>query len=737
MNGAAEALEPPAAATLRGALLSPSWYRVAALVPRLVPQARWARHRYRGSTWFVLSDGTRGRSHRLSPAARFVVAGMDGTRSVQQLWALADAQLGERAPTQDELIQLLAQLHAADLLLCDLNPDAAELFERGRRQRRQQAWQRFGNPVSIRIPLFDPDRLLERLWIWLRPLWNRWGLALWLAVVLPALVLAAMQARELTHNLADRAMAPANLLALVLLFPLLKVLHELGHGLAVKARGGEVHEVGLMLLVLMPVPYVDATASSAFPDKRDRALVAAAGMAVELFVAALALYFWLLAEPGLARSLAFNTLLLAGVTTLLFNGNPLLRYDAYYILADLIEMPNLATRANRHVGTRLAQRLFGARDLQGEAVHGRERAWLVGYAVASFAYRVWITIVIVWFIAAQFFVIGVLLALWAVVTMAVLPLVRTLRLMFAHPALQPVQGRVRWVSGGAAVALVLLLAGLPWPQASYSEGVAWLPEQALLRAGADGFLVRWVVPPGTRVRHGDVVAEHRDPALAAQREAAAARLAELEAQLAAHWTRHPVEAALTRQAMQREQAALALIEQRQAGLLTLAGSDGVFVAERAADAEGRFHHQGELLGHVVGDAATRAPAVVRAFVPQEHIDLVRSGTLRVEVRLAHAAGELLAARIVREVPAGQDRLPSAALAPAGGGTVAVDPRDAQGLKTLQRGFQFDIELAPRDGQPVRSFFGERAHLRFVHAAEPLAWQWARRVRQLFLGRLHA
>ncbi|NIO11783.1 MAG: peptidase M50, partial [Deltaproteobacteria bacterium] len=133
------------------------------------------------------------------------------------------------------------------------------------------------------------------------------------------------------QNITDRILAPKNLLILWLTFPFLKAFHEFGHGFAVKVKGGEVHEMGIMLLVFTPIPYVDASAASAFRERRERVIVGAAGMMVELFIAALALFVWINIEPGPIRSLAYNVIFIAGVSSILFNGNPLLRYDAYYI----------------------------------------------------------------------------------------------------------------------------------------------------------------------------------------------------------------------------------------------------------------------------------------------------------------------------------------------------------------------------------------------------------------------
>ena len=141
-----------------------------------------------------------------------------------------------------------------------------------------------------------------------------------------------------------------------------------------KAWGGEVHEMGVMLLVLMPVPYVDASASSAFPEKRRRMVVGAAGMIVELFVASIALALWLEMQPGALRAVLFNVMLIAGISTVLFNANPLLRFDGYYILSDWLEIPNLRQRAQQYLGSIFERRLFGMRDAADRGHARRARA---------------------------------------------------------------------------------------------------------------------------------------------------------------------------------------------------------------------------------------------------------------------------------------------------------------------------------------------------------------------------
>jgi putative peptide zinc metalloprotease protein len=201
-------------------LQSSLWYRVSELRPQLVARARLHRHRYRGDVWYLLQDPASGKVHRFAPAARLVLAAMDGRRSVQDLWRLAGKKLGNDAPTQDEMIQLLGQLHGADLLMTDVPPDALELFDRGQRESRAKQRRSWANPMAMRFPLWDPGAFLDRharLW---PLLWGRGAAAVWLLVVLPAPAARCHHTGpELTGNLSDRVLQADNLLLIGVLFP--------------------------------------------------------------------------------------------------------------------------------------------------------------------------------------------------------------------------------------------------------------------------------------------------------------------------------------------------------------------------------------------------------------------------------------------------------------------------------------------------------------------------------------
>lgn len=716
---------------MSGSVMASAWYRVADLKPRLRAHARLHRHRYRGQLWYLLQDPFSSRVHRFSPAARLFIAAMDGRRTVQALWEITNKHLGEQAPTQDEVISLLGQLHAADLLQSDVTPDAAEAFDRGERQERAMRRRTYMNPMAVRIPLWDPDAFLNRISPLIRVLWSRWGGLLWLATVVPALLLVSPHLPELTNNFADRVLGVDNLLLLWIVFPLIKFLHEMGHAAATKRGGGEVHDMGIILLVLIPVPYVEASAAIVFKSKYERAMVGAAGMAVELFIAAIAFYLWLLAEPGLVRAVLFNVMLVAGVSTLIFNGNPLLRYDAYYMLADLLEMPNLANRSLRYWGYLVERYAFGVKASEAPDASNGEKAWLLFYGCASSIYRVLVTVAIALFIAGQFFFIGVVLAIWAVVAMAVVPVVKTLQHVGGSPRLRQHRRRAVAVTGGTVLVLAWLVIAVPAPNRTSAEGVIWLPEQAMVRMGREGFVDTLLVQPGAVVAKGDLLVKSHDVRLEAQIRQSEAKVAELKATYGAQFVADKARAGIVREQLDSELATLALLRNHAEGLLARADSSGTFMSPKAVDMPGRFYKKGELLGYV----AANAPPLVRAVVPQEAVDLVRLATERVSVRFAHRPERVVGGRVVREVPAGEAYLPSRALSTEGGGQLATDPRDQKGAKTMERMFQLDIELTGEHAVD-NAYFGERVYVRFEHPAAPLGLQWYRALRLLFLSHFH-
>ena len=663
--------------------------------------------------------------HRFNPVSHYVIGLMDGYRTVQEIWDSAMVRFGDDAPTQDEMLRLLGQLHSADVLQSEVTPDLAELLRRANRTRKKTRMQMLLSPMSVKIPLIDPDRFLERWLPWYQPLFG-WGAAIiWCLVVGAAIFGAAVHWSELTENLADRVLAPQNLLLIFLTFPVVKLLHEFGHACATKAWGGEVHEMGIMLLVLMPVPYVDATAASSFHETHRRVVVGAAGMLVELFIAALALFLWIEAEPGVVRSVLYNVMLIAGISTVLFNANPLLRFDGYYMLSDMLQIPNLRQRSNQYVGHVVETRMFGAKRPEIEATRS-ERRWFVFYAVTSFIYRNIIMLAIALFIASQYFIIGVILALWVVVGALIVPLVKGLYFLLFHPRLRRHRIRALTTSAAALGLVAAFLFMMPAPLWTTAEGVTWAPEDSQVRVGTDGFVTRVAASPGSFVRRGSTLVETEDPTLPPRIRYLEAQLRFLEARLRAARVIDRVQWELTKEEIASVEAELADARQRERDLTIVSPADGVFNLAVAQDLPDRFLRKGEPLGYVLPETVSS----VRLLVSQDDVGLVRSQTERVRVKLAGRLYETYDAVILREVPGGSYRLPNMALSSSGGGVVAVDPRATNEPKALKRWFEFELTLPENRLHAV----GVRTYVRFEHGSEPIAWRIYRSMRQLFMER---
>jgi putative peptide zinc metalloprotease protein len=708
--------------------LSSSWHRVADLRPQLPEHATVHRHRYRGSVWYVVHDHATGRLHRVSTAAGVAVNAMDGRRTVDELWQSTLTRMGDDAPSQDDFIQLLAQLHAVDLLQTEVTPDSAELLKRSDHAGRAQWLQNIFNPLAVRLRIWHPDKFFDRTIAYVRWLFGWPGMVLWLVTVVPAILLAAQHWRELAEDASDRILAADNLLLIALCYPVIKALHEFGHAYAVKAFGGAVHEIGLMFLVFAPVPYVDASAASEFRSKWRRALVGAAGMTVEIFIAALALYVWLLVEPGMVRAMAYNVMVIAGITTILFNGNPLLRYDGYYILTDVLEIPNLRLRSTRYWGYLAERYIFNLDEASEFAAASGERLWLFLYAPASFLYRIAVMLGIAIFIASQYRFVGIIIAIWGFLTGVALPVGKSFWQVVAGRRLQRQRTRAMLTTFGATAISVIVVFLVPAPLHTKTEGVVWLPETADVRAATDGFVTRLLAKPGQQVRLGEPLIESEDATLAAELDGLRGRVAEFEVRLAAQRFSDRVKAELTATELRQAEAELTSETRHAERLVARSRADGAFVVAKPQDLPGRYFHEGQLIGYVLPSASR----IVRATVGQDDIDLVRSKLRGVSVRLAQRLDEVVSARVIREVPGGSEDLPSKVLGGTGGGALPVDPRDPHGTKSLQRVFQFDLELPAEDASAA---FGSRAYVRFEHRWEPLGQQIWRRARQLLLSRL--
>jgi putative peptide zinc metalloprotease protein len=705
--------------------LSPLWYRLANLRPRLRRHACIHRNIFRGQLWYVLQDRASGRFHRFTPETYFLISLMDGERSMQEVWDIASEKLQEKVLTQDEVIQLLGQLHAADVLYGDVPPDIEELSDRGSRQRNRKLLMSFMNPLALRLRVLDPNDFLDATFPLIRPLLSWFGAILFAAVVGYGSTLAAFHWSALTENVADRVLSAENIVLLLLAYPLIKAVHELGHAYAVKRWGGDVHEIGIMLLVFMPVPYVEASDSMAFQSKWQRAFVGSAGILVEILLAAIAVIVWVNAEEGLARAFAFNVMLIGGVSTLLFNGNPLLKFDGYYVLSDIIEIPNLASRANQYIGYLIQRYAFKVTSATSPVTAPGEGRWLFFYSIASFCYRLFIMVAIVTFVSGQFFIIGTLIAIWAVILMIGVPLGKQAWFLLTSPVLRRNRSRAMVMVGSGLGLAVLALLAVPVPHATVVEGVVWLPGEGIVHAGAEGIVTEVNAAPDSVVGAETALMRLEDPLLRSRVALLELRVRELQSRLENLDLSDLAKAKIVREELRLAGGDLEFARKLLGSLVVLAETSGTLILPEAEDLVGRFIRRGDVVAYVLGSTSP----LVRVIVAEDEADLVRNRTRAVSVRFAGDVSRQFAGEIRREVPALSDTLPSLALSTVGGGRIALDPRDQQQRRVLASLLHLDIGVTDDVRIPR---IGSRVYVRFFHGMEPLAERLYWSLRQVFL-----
>ncbi len=709
-------------------LLSSHWYRIANIKLSLGNHVRVHQHHYRNVTWYILRDETTGKHHRFNQAAYNFIRLIDGQHTINEIWEKLHQELADDAPTQDEVIHLLGTLHFANHLLGNITPDIQELINRRNKERKQSLKSRFGNPLALRFRLLDPDAFLHKYMSYVEPLFSRTAAFISLIIILYATLQMGRNWDLLSNHAVENTLSSYNLFLMWLVYPVIKAIHELGHGFAVKRWGGEVHELGIMLLVLMPVPYVDASAASSFASKYKRIFVGAAGIVVELLLASIALLLWLNIQQGLLSDILFNVMLIGGASTLIFNGNPLLKFDGYFVLADTVEIPGLGPRANKYYAYLLQKYIFKVHTLESPANAPGESFWFIVYAPAAFIYRLFLMIVITLFVANQYFFIGVALAIWVLFIQAVMPVVKLLRHLFGSQILMQQRGRALSITAFTVSVLTAFVFLVPVPLNTATEAVVWMPEKSHVRASANGFVDSLLVKHGEQVSIGDPLIASVDPLLNTQLKLYKAQYRELELKHVALLTEDLVQADITLEELSLIQGRIEHLQEQIAELIIKSPADGEFILMNSSKLEGHFVKQGDPVGYVIN----YDDVSIRVVVPQNAIGLVRQNVEHVELRLVDNMDKTYYSDISREIPAATYMLPSKAFTQQGGGSIRTDPFDTTGIKTKDQYFQFEVAMP--ENLKV-SLVGQRVYVKILHGYESFTMQWYRSFKELFLDEL--
>jgi putative peptide zinc metalloprotease protein len=488
-----------------------------------------------------------------------------------------------------------------------------------------------------------------------------------------------------------------------------------------------VHVMGVLLMIFTPMPFVDATSSWGFRSRWKRILVSSAGMIVELFVAAIMVVVWANTGPGLLHNLAYNMIFIASVSTLIFNLNPLLRFDGYYILSDLVDIPNLQQRANRQLRHLCERYLFGIKTSVSPTERKKEASWLAVFGVASGIYRVIVFSGILLVVADRFFLIGIIMAAVCAVSWVVAPTIKFLQYLASYPALERTRARAVAVTTLGFAALLLLFGVVKFPSHFRAPGVLLARERSQVVTTTGGRLEKLVAAPASFVKRGDPLLEFANPELDIELAHARAAVAELDARIRFAMKDRIADLKPLTMRLEALNQRVQKIETDKASLVVKASHDGIWISPEIGDQVGRWMARGAKLGILVNPGQFEFVATVK----QEDGDALFGKNISgAEARLFGEAGRVVPISKWRIIPGEQQMLPSPALGWMSGGEVPVAVDDPQ--KAAEPFFELHADLASANAGTL--FHGRSGKIRFDLEPEPLLPRGIRRLQQLLQKR---
>lgn len=713
------------------------------LRPDLVVQPQF----YEGVTHYVIKDPIGLKYFRFKPEEYFLLQQLNGKYTLQEVKKAFERKYRPQTIAIEDLMRFAAQLHEAGIAQVDTADQGKVLI----RRRRKNKWKRVGsflaNILYIKIPIIDPERLLTWMYPYFRWIYTPWFVTITLLLMFSSITLVVSQWHDFHAKLPEfqSFFNWRTIVAFWCSLAVVKVIHEFGHGLTAKHFGGEVHEMGMLFLVLTPALYCDVTDSWLLPNKWHRIWISAAGIYVECVLAAIAAWIWFYTEPGLLNSLMMATMFICSVNTILFNANPLLRYDGYYVAADYLEVPNLRIKSTQFFGYLFQEKVMGL-EIPVQSYLPRSRRFLfVSYAIASFLYRWVVTFSIVFFLINVLKPyglesVGYILAVGSLVPLAFMPLYQIIKFVRTPGRLRKMKKArtAGFFAGVAALIAGILL--IPTPLRVTGSLVLTPAKPALVYGDTPGRLIEinvqdgdWVHGPkfddqGVMIEPGQTIAKLSNPEL--QREQMA-RQSEQAINMAWYDTynhsTNPGSRSLAqvrhKQAEDLEQV-IDKIAGQIADLTLHAPRDGVAIGVPKRDTLGQHLKPGKPFCQIGDPARLEAHLIL----DQSDMDLIREGSIA-WVKIYGDSEVTYRSKVSERAQRNREQVPPE-LSNLAGGEIATkpDPKNPEAAKPLTAVYEVVI---PIDNDDLKLQPGLRGFAKIDGGIHTLGWWLWRLVTKTF------
>ncbi len=658
---------------------------------------------------------------------------LDGKTTIPQACGLAAAKLASRAPTAQQAGVIGRWLLEHDLAYLESDGPPVRRLDAPGAGAATSAGALKGlfrrlNPFWIKLPLPHSERWINGAARLSRSLLDTRMVVLGCALMAAAAIVLVGHRAEFMSSSAN-IFHPNNWLCLIATWIGLKLVHELAHAIACDRQGGKVRESGIVFILFAPLAYVDVTSCWRMNSRWSRMIVAAAGMYIELVIAAVAVLVWASTDVPQYRFLLHNLVFAAGLSTLLFNANVLMRFDGYFILADLIEVPNLYSEATSAV-RRVAKRLLVGEDQGASTLTGWRKHFVLGYGLGAIVWKVVICVSLSIAASTMFAGAGVALAVMGIVLWFGGPLAQLYRFASELRGRDPSRFvRFSMLSAACITAAYGLGFWMPFPTSVKVPAAAQYLPETMVRSRASGFVSSIHVGDGDSVRKGQLLLELENRDLTNQVNRLEITRRQNEIRLRQATDKHD---AGQRQVLLENQKAveeqLQQLRSQTAGLRVVAPRDGTVVARRLKTRIGTYVHEGDSI-LVVADGNDKE---LVAYIDQDSIEAVRP-LVGSEVNVRTARFEKWTGRLEQIEPRASDELTLAALGATEGGSLAVQAAStdegSESLVLLEPHFRARIALATDVAPRVSA--GTRMTASLGYRSEPIATRLAQSIRRLW------
>ncbi len=679
---------------------------------------------YEGMTHYVVKDPIGLKYYRFKAEEYFLLQQLDGKSTLLEVKKAFERKYRPQTITVDDLVRFCSQLHEAGVAQID-TPEQTEVFVK---RRRKKIWKKVrgaaANILYIKIPIIDPERLLTWMYPYFKWIYTRTFVVLSCLLMLSALTMVVSNFTEVKERLPD-FQSFFNWRTIVYFWcslAIVKIIHEFGHGLTAKHFGGEVHEMGALLLCLTPALYCDVTDSWLLPNKWHRIWISAAGIYVECVLASLATFAWFYSNPGLFNSLMMATMFLCSMNTIMFNANPLMRYDGYYVLADYLEIPNLRVKANQFFSYAFQEKVLGL-EVPVQSYMPRTRRWLfLAYAITSFLYRWFVTLSILFFLNRlmkpyKVYSIGIFFAMWGMIPLVIMPVYQIVKFVRTPGRLRKVKKVRATAFAVSTVALITAILMIPTPLRIKGTLVIAPEAPSRIYANTAGRLVTLAVRDGDMVKKGDLIAQLSN--LDKQRERASMQEElELNRVKAAYFSRSKD---LEGRRLARQHSTLAdelepvvaRINDQISHLYLVADRDGQVIGVPKRETTGSWVRPDKAFCEIANPKKLQAQVII----DQGDVDLLQTGS-KAWVKIYGLSERTYRTEIAEIASRNRDEIP-AELSNVGGGEIAAEQDKKTGkIKSVSAVFEL---LLPLDNEDLSLHVGQRGFAKIDGGTSTLAW----------------